>query len=207
VKRERTPSRAGTTRIAKAALTERGSAPWSLAETRLSNPEPARTYWLATVRPDGSPHVMPVIGMWLDDALYFITGEKTRKGRNLSHEPRCVITVSSTTLPSLDLIIEGVAARLTDEDSLRRVTSAYRRLGWPLELRDGRVVGPNAPTAGPPPYSVFRVAPTTIFGLPGTAGMDKFDPADLPRPTRWDFTRSPRSSRTSNRRPGGRTAR
>jgi len=191
MKRKRTPSRTRTARIAKAALTERGSAPWSLAETRLSNPEPTRTYWLATVRPDGSPHVMPVIGMWLDDALYFVTGEKTRKGRNLAHEPRCVIAVSSTTLPSLDLIIEGAAERLTDEDALRRVTNAYRtKFGWPLELRDGRVFGPNAPTAGPPPYAVFRVAPTTIFGLPGTVGMEQFDPADLPRPTRWEFKRA-----------------
>jgi hypothetical protein len=134
---------------------------------------------------------MPVIGMWLDDALYFITGESTRKGRNLSHEPRCVLAVSSTTLPSLDLIVEGAAERVTDEGTLRRVTNGFRtKLGWPLEVRDGHVVGPNAPTAGPPPYAVFQVLPTTIFGLPGTAGMEQFDLADLPRPTRWVFTRA-----------------
>ena len=27
---------------------------------------------------------------------------------------------------------------------------------WPLEIRDGGVFGPNAPTAGAPPYAVFR---------------------------------------------------
>ena len=26
-----------------------------------------------------------------------------------------------------------------------------------------------------------------VFGLPGVYGMDQFDQADLPRPTRWDF--------------------
>jgi hypothetical protein len=33
---------------------------------------------------------------------------------------------------------------------------------------------------------VFRVQPTTIFGLPGMHGMEQFDPEALPRPTRWD---------------------
>jgi hypothetical protein len=26
-----------------------------------------------------------------------------------------------------------------------------------------------------------------VFGLPGMVAMDQFDPADLPKPTRWDF--------------------
>jgi hypothetical protein len=26
-----------------------------------------------------------------------------------------------------------------------------------------------------------------VFGLPGIYGMDQFDQAGLPRPTRWDF--------------------
>lgn len=171
-----------------AALTDSDPAPWSLAEERLENPEKERTYWLASVRPDGAPHVMPLICVWADGALYFLSGEATRKARNLAEEPRCVLAVRSTTLPSLDLIIEGMAERVSDEPTLRRVIDAFgTKLDWPaLELRAGRVYGPNAPTAGPPPYAVFRVAPTTIFGLPGTAGMDQFDPSDLPKPTRWD---------------------
>jgi hypothetical protein len=58
---------------------------------------------------------------------------------------------------------------------------------WPLEVRGDKVHGPNAPTAGPPPYTVFQVAPSTVFGLRGLTGMEQFDPADLPRPTRWRF--------------------
>jgi hypothetical protein len=41
------------------------------------------TQWLATVRPDGRPHVMPVWAIWVDDAFYFVTGTTTRK---ISHE-------------------------------------------------------------------------------------------------------------------------
>jgi hypothetical protein len=59
--------------------------------------------------------------------------------------------------------------------------------GWPLEAKGDKVYGQNAPTAGPPPYTIFRIVPSKVFGLPGMYGMDQFDPADLPRPTRWDF--------------------
>ena len=173
---------------AKTALTDRGASPWSLAETRLKNPEKPRTYWLATVEPDGSPHVMPLIGLWHDRALYFVSGEKTRKGKNLAREPRCVVTTGTTTLPSIDLIIEGRAKRITDEAALKAIVAVYRTtMEWPLEVKDGRVVGPNAPTAGPPPYAVFRVTPSKVFGLPGMLDMEKSKPGDLPRPTRWDF--------------------
>ncbi len=178
-----------TKRMHATALTERGEGPWSLALERLSNPEKPRTCWLATVQQDGTPHVMPLITAWLDDALYFLTGEHTQKGRNLAHEPRCVLAMSSTALPSLDLIVEGRAERITDEKEIRRVTELYStKLEWPLEVTDGGVTGPNAPTAGPPPYAMFRLAPTTIFGLPGMLGMEQFDPEQLPRPTRWDFS-------------------
>ena len=171
------------------ALTNRGGAPWVTAEERLENPEKPRTYWLATMRDDGRPHVMPIIGMWMDGALYFVSGERTRKARNLAREPRCTVVTGSTTLPSLDLIVDGVAAMVTDEAELDRVTEAYRsRMEWPLEVRDGRIHGPNAPTAGPPPYAVWRITPSMVIGLPGMTGMEQFAPEELPRPTRWDFS-------------------
>lgn len=165
-----------------------GATPWTVAQERLENPERPRTYWIATVRPDGRPHVMPIIGMWMDGALYFISGDATRKGRNLAGDERCAIATSSMALPSLDIIIEGDARPVTDKATLLRVTDAYRsKMEWPLEVRGTRVHGPNAPTAGPPPYTVFRLTPSTVFGLPGMTGMEQFEPGELPRPTRWRF--------------------
>jgi nitroimidazol reductase NimA-like FMN-containing flavoprotein (pyridoxamine 5'-phosphate oxidase superfamily) len=165
-----------------------GTTSWAIAEERLENPEKPRTYWIATVRPDGRPHVMPIIGAWTGGAFYFISGGGTRKARNLAGDSRCVITSSTTTLPSLDIIIEGEAKAVTDEAELHRVTDFYRtKMEWPLELRDDGLHGPNAPTAGPPPYTVFRLTPSTVFGLPGMTGMEQFDPSELPRPTRWRF--------------------
>jgi nitroimidazol reductase NimA-like FMN-containing flavoprotein (pyridoxamine 5'-phosphate oxidase superfamily) len=148
--------------------------PWAKALERLENPEKYRTYWLATVRAGGRPHVMPLLGLWLDGAFYFVTGETTRKGRNLAGNPNCVVTFGSQTLPALDLMIEGKATRVTDEAELRRVAEAYAsKMGWPLEVRDGAVYGPNAPTAGSSPYAVFELTPTTVFGLPASPGRMK----------------------------------
>jgi hypothetical protein len=80
---------------------------WELARERLADPEYQRTSWLATTRPDGRPHLMPVITTWIDDAIHLIVGEGTRKGRNLAADGRCVVATSSTTLPSIDLVLEG----------------------------------------------------------------------------------------------------
>ena len=80
---------------------------WEMARARLANPEPSRTCWLATTRPDGRPHLMPVIAFWIDDAMHILAGEGTQKARNIAADDRCVIATGSTTLPSLDIVIEG----------------------------------------------------------------------------------------------------
>ena len=161
--------------------------PWSLALERLANPEPERTSWLATVRPDGGPHLMPIIAFWIEGAFHFVVGEGTRKGRNLAADDRCVIAIGSTKLPSMDVVAEGRAEPLTDEAAVRRIAEVLSGNGWPLEVNGGQVHGPHAPTAGPPPYSIYRMIPSKIFGFPGMLGMTQFDRADLPKPTRWDF--------------------
>jgi hypothetical protein len=164
--------------------------PWAEARERLERAEKYRTYWLTTIRPDGRPHVMPVIGVWMDATFYFISGEGTQKGRNLEHNADCVMAVGSRALPAYDLVVEGTAKRVRDTATLERVAQTYTSdLHWPLEVREGAVYGPNAPTAGPPPYAVFALTPTTVFGLPGLFGMGK--PGKRRKapvsPTRWRF--------------------
>ena len=68
--------------------TTKGLLPWRWAEQRLKK---SHNYWISTARPDGTPHAMVIWGLWLDNAFYFSTGTKTRKGRNLAHKPYCVI--------------------------------------------------------------------------------------------------------------------
>ena len=150
--------------------------PWAEARDRLAN---ERFYWLATVHVDGRPHVRPVLAVWVDGALYSSPNPPARKGRNLAGDPRCSVTARTD---DLDVVLEGTATRVTDDDTLERVAGAYRsKYGWPVEIRDGAFDAPyGAPTAGPPPYVVYEIAPVQIFGF-GTSD-------DLgPRTTRWRF--------------------
>jgi hypothetical protein len=111
------------------------------------------------------------------------------KVRNLVANPQCVMAASSHVLPALDVIVEGDAVKVTDEAKVRRVADAYTStLHWPLTVRDGAVFGPNASTAGSPPYAVFELTPTTVFGLPGIAGTEEGEGvAGSFTPTRWRF--------------------
>src|SRR5215208_3035445 len=120
--------------------------PWEMARERLANPENPRTCWLATTRPDGRPHLMPVNAFWIDGALHIVAGEGTRKAQDLGADGRCVVGTSSTTLPSIDIVVEGRADPLTEEDAVRLVANILNEGGWPLEVKGDKVYGPNAPT-------------------------------------------------------------
>ena len=80
----------------------------------------AEVYWLSTVRPDGRPHVTPLLGVWLDGALYFCTGPTERKAKNLAQNPNCAVTTGRNGLADgLDLVVEGAAAEVRDGAELR----------------------------------------------------------------------------------------
>lgn len=85
------------------------STPWAEAHGRLAE---ADSYWLTTVRPDGRPHLVPVLAVWVDGALHFVASRTSRKSRNLAHDSHCVIAASRD---ALDLVVEGEATKLTDE--------------------------------------------------------------------------------------------
>ena len=133
------------------------------------------TPWLTTINPDGSPHVTPVGFGQVDGAWYFTSGPRTRKSRNLAADPRCVVSVATH---PFDLVIEGSAARVTDADELRAVADEYNRGGWPAQVEgDALTAEYSAPSAGPPPWHVYKVTPTTVFAF-GTAepyGATRFD--------------------------------
>lgn len=137
--------------------------PWSRAREQLEADAP-KTHWLATVRPDGRPHVTAVGALWVDDRFYFTAGPASRKGRNLAADAHCVVTVS---LQDLDLVVEGTAARVTDEATLQRIAERYSSgEGWPARVRDGAITAEySAPSAGPPPWNRYAVTPITAFAV------------------------------------------
>src|SRR5262245_49335412 len=98
--------------------------PWAEAVAQL---EKAEIFWLSTVRPDGHPHVTPLLALWLDGALYFSTGASERKIKNIAHNRHCSLITGRNSLneDGLDLVVEGDAMRVTDESLLRRVADLY----------------------------------------------------------------------------------
>jgi nitroimidazol reductase NimA-like FMN-containing flavoprotein (pyridoxamine 5'-phosphate oxidase superfamily) len=105
---------AGTRPVAEKLPTNPGTpahpapTPWAQAQRRLAAGE---WYRLATVRPDGRPHVVPLLAVWLDDALYVLVNRATRKARNLAHDPQCAGAVAAA---DAHLVVEGQAAKVSD---------------------------------------------------------------------------------------------
>jgi hypothetical protein len=132
------------------------------------------TVWLTTINPDGSPHVTPVGVVQHSGSWYFTSGPATRKSRNLARDPRCVVSVATE---PLDLVIEGAAERVVDAGELTCVAEAFVRSGWPAEVAgDALTAEYSAPSAGPAPWYLYRVKPSTVFAL-GTSepfGATKF---------------------------------
>lgn len=148
--------------------------PWSTARDLLRDGD---RYWLSTVHSDGGPHTAPVLAVWVGDALHFAAGAGTRKARNLTAGPRCVLTVGAG---GLDLVVRGTAVVVRDDERLALVAAAYAaKYGWPVEVREHALwADGGAPTAGPPPWDVRELVADTVLGL-DTEGT-------LPS-TRWRF--------------------
>jgi hypothetical protein len=121
------------------------------------------SFFLGTVRPDGRPHAAGIGAAWYDGDLYFQCGPKTRKARNVAANPACTISGS---LPGMDLVFEGEARRVTDTATLEAIAAIYREGDWPVQVDGDAFTAPySAPSAGPPPWHLFRITAHTVFGM------------------------------------------
>ena len=138
--------------------------PWSRAvEALTSGRGPAHTWFIGTVRPDGRPHAAGVGAVWIEDTLWFVTGPGSRKARNLAANPACTV---SCRLASIDIVLEGRAAQVTDPATLERLAAVYRESGWPAQVEGDAFTAPySAPSAGRPPWHLYRVEVDTAFGV------------------------------------------
>lgn len=141
-----------------------GLLPWSWATERLTA---SHDYWVATAWPGRPPHVMPVWGVWLDGALWFSSGLRARKARNLAHDPRCTVSTDDAVDP---VVLQGAAERVTDRPAVQAFVDAINAkydTDYGLDFFDPEV------------SACYRVEPTWGFGLV----QSDFDGS----PTRWTF--------------------
>jgi general stress protein 26 len=126
--------------------TRKGLLPWKWAEQRLIR---SHNYWLITTRPDGTPHAMPIWGVWVDGIFCFSTGRQSRKAQNLAKNPNCVICNEDS---KEAVIVEGRAEELTDPVRVKELGRSYHRKYQPWTLD---------PKLGP----IFVVRPRVVFGM------------------------------------------
>lgn len=119
---------------------------WALEELTRSH-----DYWLATISPDGWPHVMPVWAVWSGGAVWFSSSNGSRKARNLAQRPRVTITTDDALNP---VVVQGEVERMTSDDSIGRfvaVVNAKYDTSYGLDFFSDS--------------SCFRLTPQWVFGL------------------------------------------
>jgi general stress protein 26 len=135
--------------------------PWSEAERVLTQ---AELYWITTVRRDGRPHVTPLVGVADGGIVHFTTGLEEQKARNLEHNDHVAITTGNNTWDrGLDVVVEGRALRVTDQESLQRIAEAYvAKYGsaWEFEVGDGVFRH-----GGEHDAAVFRIEPDKVLAF------------------------------------------
>jgi PPOX class probable F420-dependent enzyme len=137
---------------------------WAEAERRLTA---SHDYWVATVRPDGRPHVMPVWGVWEDGRLWFSSGRRSRKARDIEADPRCTVTTDDARNP---VVVDGAAFRVTRPGEIAVFVGAMNRkyeAGMTTDFQDPEVNG------------TYVVTPERVIAISG----DDFTGS----PTRWRF--------------------
>jgi Pyridoxamine 5'-phosphate oxidase len=160
------------------AFSSKGAAPtpWTRGRAVLAD---ADVFWISSVRPDGRPHVTPLLGIWLDGAMYFCTGPDERKARNLVQNHHCILTTGCNTLDGLDIVLEGEAAKVASATELGSVADHFEsKYGVQFTAPDGTWFGlGDSMRRGD--VLVYRVPPARALGFAKGRSFSQ---------TRWEFS-------------------
>ncbi len=121
---------------------------------------------IATVRPDGRPHIAPMWFWWDGTSMYMETPPDSVKANNLRSNPFCAITVDITEggLRFKSVILEGRAELLDDpvyaRDMARRVYTKY--------LGEEGVRSPTPASMISNPHVIIKLTPSRILTYDGT---------------------------------------
>ena len=155
--------------------------PWADIERLLTD---AQLYWIITVRADGRPHAVPLVGVWQDGAFAFCTGPDEQKQRNLDANAHVAVTTGSTGANGWDsgedVVVEGRAVRVTDAAALQGLADAwFAKYGddWQFEVRDQEFVEVSHSGGGTGGGArVYRVAPAKVMLFGGEHGQTTYRP-------------------------------
>lgn len=111
--------------------------------------------WLATVRPDGRPHLVPVWFYWDGTSILIFSQPNQQKLRNIAHNPRVMLALDTRDQGDDVVTLEGIAELLPEGtfDSTLPVYAAK----YEAHLRR---LGTDAPTMAKLYSQSIRVTPT-----------------------------------------------
>lgn len=149
---------------------------WADVRTRVAD---ATEFLFATTGKDGRPHVVPVLGVWLDGTVCFATARQTRKTRDLARNNGCAVTVPGH---DVDLVLEGAAQLVRNAARLRKAADLFpvKYPWWHPFVENGEFYDP-ADTALDDPRHVYAVEPAQVFAFGKENGFSA---------TRWRFQNS-----------------
>jgi general stress protein 26 len=103
---------------------------WRALEARLGR---ELTIWMATVRPDGRPHLVPIWFVWLDGKIYIATGNDTRKFQNLRYNQNVSLALPDT----LNVTILEGEAHVADRSTIEIVAEYFfNKYEWDFRYDD-----------------------------------------------------------------------
>ena len=169
--------------------------PWKDIEDLLMN---AQLYWIITVRADGRPHAVPLVGVWYDGAFAFCTGSEEQKQRNLDANRHVAVTTGTTGASGWDsgkavttgstgangwdsgkdVVVEGRAVRVTDAEALQALADAwFAKYGedWKFEVR-GQEFVELSHSGGSTDVGarVYRVTPEKVIAFGDAHGQTTY---------------------------------
>lgn len=93
--------------------------------------------WLATARPDGRPHLVPIWFVWHAQEIYILTTLSTVKAKNLLANPRASLALESGSQP----VIAECTARHVEPPYPDDLAAAFqRKYDWDI-TKDGEYNG------------------------------------------------------------------
>lgn len=119
----------------------------------------SQCYWISTTNRDGSPHAIPIWGIWMDDQLYFGGGSTTQWAKNLGRNPKIVGHTES----GQNVVITEGTAELKDEEKLNKKLSKFYKEKYGIEH--------------PPPFWTIRAEKIFSWTIEDYAKT----------PTKWQF--------------------
>ncbi len=89
----------------------------------------AQIIWLATVRPDARPHLVPIWFAWVRPHLSVCIEPESVKARNMRSNPQVVLALA---VPTTHIVCEGTAAPAKEPWDAAIVEVFWHKYSWDI---------------------------------------------------------------------------